>query len=139
GHAGASLDNDTVLGHAFDVGFAGGGIRAVDHLGIDGGLDGFEHGLAGALGGEVDGARTVEHEVDAGLFGGDEREHDHLDVATCEVVSGEVVNGEGQPRFDGGDAGVHDQADRDAAQAQGDQLGELHARAGEEGAHPDTE
>ena len=114
-------------------------IGAIDDLGIDRGLDGFEHGFAGAFGGEIDGARAVEVEVDAGLLRGDERQHDHLDAAAGQVMGGEIVDRHIQPGFDGGDARVHDHADRHAAQAQGDQLGEGDAGAGEQRANPDAE
>ena len=69
GDAGLDLDGDAVLGDGVDGGLAGGGVGAVDDLGVDEVLHGVEHGLAGALGGEVDGAGAVEVEVDAGLAG----------------------------------------------------------------------
>ena len=106
-----ALTLDAVLGHAVDGGLAGRGIRAVDDLGIDAGLHGLEHGLAGALGGEVDGAGAVEVEVNAGLVRGDERLHDH--VRRCRrrgSAPREIVDGEVDAGFHGGDAVVHDQA-----------------------------
>ena len=45
------------------------GVGAVDHLGIDAGLDGVEHVAAG----QVDGGGAVEIQVDVGPMGGDDR------------------------------------------------------------------
>src|SRR5690606_33534544 len=59
GHASLYLHLDAVLGHAVDGVAAGGGVGAVDDLGIDGGAHGLDDALAGALGGEVDGAGAV--------------------------------------------------------------------------------
>ena len=85
--------------------------RAVDDLGVDGSFHRFEHGLAGAFGGEVDGAGAVELEMDAGLARGDERQHHHLHIAARHEMRGQVVDGEGSalPGFHRGDAVVHDE------------------------------
>ena len=68
------------------------------------------HGLAGALGREVDGAGAVVFQMNASLARGDQREHDHLDAAAGKVMRGEIVDGQREAGFHGGDARVHDHA-----------------------------
>src|SRR6185369_627980 len=114
-----------------------GGVGAVDDAGIDGSLDGFEHGLAGAFGGKVDGAGAVEVEGDAGLARGNEGLDHHLNVAAGQEVRGKIVDSDVEAAFDGGDAVIDDETDGDAAQAQGDEFANLDGRAGGEGADPD--
>ena len=139
GHPRLGFDDDAVFGHAVDGDFAGGGVRAVDDLRVDGGLHCFEHGLAGAFGREVDGAGAVEVEAEAGLFRRNERQHHHFNVASGQIMGGKVVDGHFQSRFDGGDAGVHDQAHGHGPQAKRDQFGVGDACAGEESANPNAE
>ena len=45
-HSGAGADENAVFGDAIDSGLAGGRIRAIDHLWVDGCLNGFENGFA---------------------------------------------------------------------------------------------
>ena len=67
GHTRLGLDDDAVLGHPVNGDFAGGGIRTVDDLRINGGFHGFEDGFAGAFGRQINGASAVELKADAGL------------------------------------------------------------------------
>ena len=132
-HQRPSLDDDAVLGHAIDGDFTQDGSWAINHPWVNGCSHGFDHGFAGALGGQVNGARAVKDELDAGLFGGNEGEHDHRHVAAGHKMRGQIVDAEGQARSHGGDAVVHDQARRNAPQAQGDQLGNGDFSAGKQG------
>ena len=65
--------------------------RAVDHLGIDAGLHGFEHVAAG----QVDGRGQLEVEIDRlGLVGGDDRADHQRHVAAGQVMGFERLAGD---------------------------------------------
>ena len=117
GHTRLGLDDDAVLGHPVNGDFAGGGIRTVDDLRINGGFHGFEDGFAGAFGCQINGASAVEFETDAGLFCRNERQHDHFNVAPGQIMRGKVVNGHFQSRFDSSNPRVNHHTDRDISQA----------------------
>ena len=68
-----------------------------------------------------------------------QRLHHHLDAAAGEVMRGKVVNRQRDAAFHGGNPHVHNNSHRHAAQAQGDEFGELHPRAGEQRADPHAE
>ena len=139
GHAGLGFDDNAVLGHRVDGRLAGGRVGTIDHFRVHRCAHRFNDRLAGAFGGEVDRAGTIEVEANAGLLRGDERLHHHFNVAARQIMSGQVVDRDIETRFHGGNARVHDHPDGKGAQAQGDQLGVGDASAGEQGANPDAE
>ena len=67
------------------------GARHIDDFRIDAGADGFEHGLAGAFGGEIDRTGAVEIERDASFVRRDEREDDVADIAAREIMRFERI------------------------------------------------
>src|SRR5439155_14259370 len=138
GHAGLDLDGDAILGDGVDGVFARGGVWAIDDLGIDRGFYGFEDGFSGAFGSEVNGAGAVVIEAYAGLFGSDEGQDDHFNVTARQVMRGKVVDRDFQSRLHRGNAGVHHQANRNAAQAKRDQFGVGDPRAGKKRADPNA-
>ena len=114
------------------------GIGRIDDFRIDAGADGFEDGLAGAFGGEVDGAGAIEVERDAGFVRGDEGEDDVADIAAGQVMRLQRIGGDVEAGFDRGDAVVDDQADRDFAQAHADHLADADGRVGDPGPKPEA-
>ena len=83
-HAGFDLELDAVFGHGVERFAAGAARRAIDHLGIDARLHGFEHVAAG----QVDGRRQFKVEVDRlGLLRGDDRPNHQRHIAACQVMS----------------------------------------------------
>jgi hypothetical protein len=131
-------DGDTVLGDAVDGALAGGGPRAVDDARIHAGADGVKDGLAGAGGGEVDGAATVEVELDPGLVRGDEGADHLVHVTPREKVRFQLGRGYLNPCADGGDAGVDDEGIRDAPQTHSNQGGDTDGRPGSESPEPEA-
>ena len=118
------------------VTLAAAGVRDVDDFGIDARAHGFEHGLAGAFGREVDGAGAVEVERDAGFVRGDEGEDDLVHVAAGEVVRLERIGRHIEAGFHRGDAAIDDEAHRHAAQAHGDHFYEADRGVRDPGAEP---
>jgi hypothetical protein len=114
-------------------------MRAVDDLGIDAGAHGFEHGLAGAFAGEVDGAGAVVVQRDARLVRSDEGEHDVRHLTTGEKVRLKLVGVDGDARLGGGDAGIDDERIRHAAQPHGEQGGDADRSIGDQCAEPEVE
>ena len=90
GDAGLGLELDAVLGDGVDGGLPGGGVGAVDDLGIDGGLDGVEDVAAG----QVDGGGRLARQLDVGAVGGDQRD-DHV----AHAAAGQVVALQGGRRM----------------------------------------
>jgi hypothetical protein len=82
---------NAVFSDAVDGGASTIGVRDFDNFGIDGGANSFEDGLAGAFGGEVDGASALPVEGDVGLVGGDDGLDGLDDITLGEVVRFEVV------------------------------------------------
>ena len=131
------FDADAVFGNAVDAGAAHGGVGAVDDLRVDAGLNGFQDGLAGALGGEVDGARPVEIEDDPGAVGHDEGQ-DHLgDVAAGLIMELQRFEVDVHACFDRHDPCVDHERDGDALQAHPDHIQEADVRPVGPGADPD--
>ena len=64
---------------------------ALDDFRVDGSADGFEHRLASAFSGEVNGAGALPVEGDVGLACGDKRLNGLDDVTLGEVVGFKVV------------------------------------------------
>ena len=115
------------------------GAGRVDDLRVDAGADGFEHGLAGALGGEIDGAGAVEIERDAGFVRGDEREDDLVHVAAGEIMRFERIARDIDAGFDRGDAGIDDHSNRHFAQTHPEHFEQSHRRVREPRAEPKIE
>ena len=106
------------------------GIGHIDDFRIDAGAHRFEHGLAGALGGEIDRAGAIEIERDAGLVRGDQREDDLADVAAGEIMRLERIARDIDAGFHRGDAVIDDQADRHFAQAHSEHFADADRRIG---------
>ena len=130
---------DGCLGHASGRGPPHRGAGDVDDFRIETGADGFEDGLAGSFGREVDGAGAIEVERDAGLVRRDESEDNVADIAACEVVRLQRVARDIDPGFDRGDAIIDDHANRHLAEPHGDHLSEADRRIGDPGAKPEAE
>lgn len=139
GDSGADVDGDPVFSDGIDFGDAGAGIRAIDDFRVNGSSDGFEDGLAGVLGGKIDGAGAVEGEGDAGFLGGDEGEDDIDDVTTGEVVGFELIGAVIEAGLGGGDAAVHNDAGMDFSEAHQDEIGEADGSSGGAGLNPEAE
>ena len=99
------------------------GVGAVDHLGIDAGLHGFQHVAPG----QVDGRRLVEVEIQVGAVGGDDRA-DHVGhVAAGQVVGLQTPRGDARlplppdARLHRHDLALHDHPGVDLAEAHADQ------------------
>ena len=118
---------------------AAAGVRTVDDLGIDARAHRLEHGFAGALGGEVDGAGAVEIQRDARLVRGDQREDHLVDIAAGEVMRFERVGRHEQPGFHRRDAAIDDQPGRHAAQAHKDEREKAHRRVSRHGPDVDAD
>ena len=110
------LKLDAVLRNGGDRLLAAGRVGAVDDLGVHGGHHGFEHALAGLMGGEVDGCRLVEAKIQVGFFRSDEGTDDLVDIATSQIMRFELVGREGYTGFHRGDAALDDQSDGHAPQ-----------------------
>ena len=89
-YPGLDLQLDSVLGHAVERFSAAAADGTVDHLGIDAGLDGFEHVSSG----QVDGGRQLEVEVQLGLVCSHQGTHHQGDVSAGQVVGFQVLGGE---------------------------------------------
>ena len=126
---------DAVLGDAIDGGAAAFRIRAIDHLGINGGAHGLDDALAGALGREVNRAGAVPAELDARLLRRDERLDCGHDVAARLIVRGDLIRVHLDAGADRGDTRVHNQTVGDAREFQRDQFRQRHGRAVEESLH----
>ena len=109
--------------------------RHVDHLRVDGGVD----GLLGVPPGEVDRAAPVVGQLDVRLVGGDDRLHHPHDVSAREVVRLELVAGHLDSRLPGGDARGDDGAGIHLAEPHEDDLDEAHRSVGEDGLPPEPE
>ena len=114
-------------------------LGAIDDFRIDAGADGFEDGLAGAFGREIDGAGAIEIERDAGFVRRDEREDDVVDVAAGEIMGLERIARDIDAGFDRGDAVIDDHADRHFAQTHPEHFEQPHRRVREPRAEPEIE
>ena len=139
GDARLDLHLDAILRHAIDGGAAALGIGAVNDLGVDRSAHGLDHGLAGALRREVDGAGAVPIEHDAGLLRGDERLHGRDHVATGEVVGRNLVGRDLDAGLDRRDAGVDHEAIGHTTKAHAEQVQHAHGSAIQLGLQPDSD
>ena len=114
--------------------------RAIDHLGIDAGLHGFEHVAAG----QVDGRGQLEVEIDRlGLGGGDERADHQRHVAAGQVMGFERLAGDAvlvaDARLHRHDLAADDDGRIDLAKGHAQQVEDADARAGRDRLDPEAE
>ena len=107
--------------------------------GIDAGADGIKNRLAGAGGGQINGAATVEIQFDPGFVRGDEGANHLVHIATRKKVRFQLGGGHFNPCADGGDAGVDDERIRDSPKAHGDESGNSDRSSGGESPEPEAE
>src|SRR5262249_14899952 len=137
-YAGAGANEDAVFCDTIDSRFAAGRIRTINDFGIDRRFDRFKHSFTRAFGGQINRTSAVEIQVNTRFASGDEGENYHLHIAAGQVMGREVIDGNIESGFDGGDTAVNDQPDRDPAQAQGNQFGKSDTRTREESSNPDA-
>ena len=130
GDAGLDLQLDAVLGHGVERFAAAAAGRAVDHLGIDARLHGFQHVAAG----QVDGRGQLEVEIDRlGLLGGDDRANHQRHVAAGQVMGLERLARDarlvGQAGLHGHDLAADDHRGIDLAKRHAQQVEDADSRA----------
>ena len=130
---------DAIFRDAVDRRAAHRWIGHVDHFGINARAHRFEHGLARAFGGEIDGAGAIEIERDAGFVGRDQSEDNLPDIAAREVVGLERIARNLDASFHRGDAVIDNHSHGNFTQAHPDHFSERDRRVRDPGADPKPE